>query len=362
MHVAERLSRRIKAGDYHLRPLPAERELAEEVGVSHATARKAVQVLVNEGLLCRLDNGRLAVPASDTAEQPVLSQIALLMPAWESNESLRWQIALTQLSSRMKCSVRTVHYAHWDDPVLQTSLERFDGAFFMPVPEAMPSAFVPTLIERKKPVVVLGRDWSEYGVPSVRLFPPLVVQKLCDHLESLGHSNIACFNVQPLDSIIGSYIQQWQLWSAAHSNRGELIDEPVKPYTETLSAAYQVADRRIREGKLDCTAILCTQERVAAGAMRAMADHGIQPGRDIAVCTIDGAGRAEYCIPTLTSLETPDPLPYLAVCLEWMLTGEGRQWKGPLTVQPESVALAVRQSTVVDIDAKKRPARAMLVG
>ena len=62
LDVANRLSHRILAGDYHFQPVPAERELALEVGVSHLTARKAIQKLLNEGLLCRMENGRLAVP------------------------------------------------------------------------------------------------------------------------------------------------------------------------------------------------------------------------------------------------------------------------------------------------------------
>ncbi len=328
-----------------------------EVGVSHTTARKAVQVLLDEGLLVRLDNGRLAVRAADRVDRTVNPQIALLAPAWESSEVTRWQIALTQVCSKFNASLRTVYYAHWDDPMLLTSLERFDGAFFMPVPESMPDHFLSTFLSIDRPIVVLGRDWSEYGVPSMRLIPPVVVQKLCDHLASLGHRRIDCVNVQPMDSIIEARIQQWKLWRLARGIDGTLIDEPVPAYTETISAAYDVISRRIREGTLNCTAMVCTQERVAAGAMRAMADHGIRPGHDIAVCSVDDGSRGEYSIPSLTALQAPDASPYVSVGLEWMLAGKDRQWRGPLIVQPEDVALAVRQSTVPDIDQQQAPGR-----
>jgi len=327
-----------------------------EVGVSHNTARKAVQVLLDQGLLVRLENGRLAVRGSD--DSPALEpQIALLAPAWESNEVTRWQIALTRLCGRFGCSLRMVYYGHWDDPQLLTSLEKFDGAFFMPVPETMPEHFLPKFLAIQKPIVVLGRDWSEHGVPSMRLYTPVLVQKLLDHLESLGHRKIDCFNVQPTDSINEAQIQQWNIWRAARQMEGELINQPVQAYTETLSAAYQVIDRRIREGKLNCTAILCIHERAASGAIRAMVDHGIRPGHDVAVCTIDDAGRAEYNVPSLTSLRSPDPAPYASVCLEWMLAGENRRWHGPLMVQPEDVELAVRESTVPQIGKQTLPLR-----
>jgi DNA-binding LacI/PurR family transcriptional regulator len=156
---------------------------------------------------------------------------------------------------------------------------------------------------------------------------------------------------------MAGYISQWRVWMAARGLKGPLIDEPVEPYTETLQAAYEAIARRAAMGELGFTALLCTMERAAAGAMRAMADAGLRPGVDVAVCTVDGAGRAEYSIPTLTSLETPDPQAYLAVCLEWLTGAAGELWRGPLMVQPVDIGLAVRQSTVLEIDGTAAPAR-----
>jgi DNA-binding LacI/PurR family transcriptional regulator len=228
----------------------------------------------------------------------------------------------------------------------------------MPVPESMPERFLPAFLRLRRPVVVLGHDWTEHGVPSLRLYRPGLVQKVLDHLADLGHRKIDCFNVQPADSIIDSRIAQWDIWRAARQMSGRLINEPVPAYTETISAAYDVTARRIAAGEFDCTALFCLTERVAAGAMRAMVDHGIRPGHDVAVCMVDDAGRAEYSIPSITSLESPDPKPYLAVCLEWMLAGQERQWRGPLLVQPEDLRLVVRESTVPGIDKQTRPRRA----
>jgi DNA-binding transcriptional regulator YhcF (GntR family) len=355
--LAERLSRRIRAGDYHLQPLPAERELATEVGVSHMTARKAIQQLLEEGLLCRQENGRLAVRQPEETDRSVQRQIVMLAPAWESMETTRWQIALTRMAARFHCLLRIVYYSHWDDPLLFGSLEGFDGAFLMPLADAMPRFFLDRFLTVRRPIVVLGADWTEHGIPSLRLYPPTCVHRVLDHLESLGHRSIDFFNIQPLDSIVEARISQWQLWSAARGSKGELIDRPVKPFTETISAAYEVIAQLIHQKQFNSKAMLCIHERVAAGAMRAMLDFGIRPGYDVAVATIDPASRAEYEIPSLTSLEVPDPHPYLSVCLEWMLSGSTRQWRGPLMVQPEEIRLVVRESTVPGVDEQTRPER-----
>ncbi len=357
--VVARLTQRIRKGDYHVQGLSAERELAAEVGVSYMTARKAIQKLLDNGLLRRLPNGRLDVQRNvENGTATHRAQIALLVPAWESVEVANWNIALTRLDSRFNCSTRVVYYAHWDDPNVVNTLRRFDGIFLRPLAEAAPPpSLIQELVRNRRPVVVLSLDWSGYGVRSVRLDPPVYVQKLLDHLASLGHRKIDCLNVQPRESVMLERIAQWKLWLAAHGLDGELVDEAVTPYTEPISAAYQAVVRRIREKAFDCTALLCITEPAAAGAIRAMVDHGIRPGYDVAVCAAAGESRAEYNTPSLTALQDPDPKPYLAVCLEWMLEGKERQWHGPLLVQPADVPVVIRQSTVPDIDKTNPPER-----
>jgi hypothetical protein len=349
MDVAERLTLRIRSGDYHVQGLPAERKLAAEIGVSYMTARKAIQKLLADSMLYRLPNGRLAVQhGAETPRGTLGAQIALLVPAWQSDQVSAWNIALEQLRSRFNFACRVVYCAHWDDPMIFNVLRRFDGTFLVPLPDPVPTKFVPDLLKVPRPVAVLDNDWSHLGVRSLRRYPPVFVQGLLDHLASLGHRRIDCLNVQPTWPVVSDRIAQWKIWLAAHGLEGELVDEPVPPYVHTLPTAYDIVTRRIREGKFTCTAMLCVTQPAALAAMRAMLDHGIRPGHDVAVCTVDGEMEAAYFNPSLTALEYPDPKPYLAVCLEWMLGGKDRKWEGPLLLQPADVPVVVRQSTVPD--------------
>ncbi len=357
MLVAERLSRRIKSGDYHLHGLPAERRLATQVGVSYMTARKAVQVLLDDGLLCRLPNGRLVV-RGHSEDGPSQKQVALLAPAWESNEANHWDINLTQLRKQLDFSSRIVHYGHWDDPVIADTIRQFDATLFL-APDQTPADFTAELVKLDQPLVILNRDWSGFGLHSLRMFPPRMIQKLLDHLAALGHSRIDCFNVQPCGQVIDEWIGHWQLWGAKHQIPGELINEPVKPFTDTLVAAYSVISQRIRQGKLNCTAMLCLTETAAIGATRALLDHGIRPGHDIALCTT-GSLRCEYLSPSLTTLEQPDPKPYLAACLEQALKPQPGGWQAPMLIEPQDLKVVVRESTVPDVAKSQTPLRAKL--
>jgi hypothetical protein len=134
-------------------------------------------------------------------------------------------------------------------------------------------------------------------------------------------------------------------------------DETIDP----LVAAYEVMSRRIEAGTFRSTGMLCLTETAAIGATRALLDHGLRPGHDLAVVTV-GSNRCEYLSPSLTTLEEPDPKPYLAACLEWALSPSTTSWQGPLLVQPADLRVVPRESTVPDIDRTELPLRRRRAG
>ena len=67
--------------------LPPERELAEQVGVSYMTLRKAVGMLVDENFLDR-NHGSGTYVRSEISETKVQKQLGLVVPAWSAPETL----------------------------------------------------------------------------------------------------------------------------------------------------------------------------------------------------------------------------------------------------------------------------------
>lgn len=357
MAAAERLAKRIRNGDYQIGGLPPERDLATDLDVSHMTARKAIQQLVNDGLLSRLPNGRLEIQNGTDGGAPpaVRCRFALLAPAWSSAETDEWSIALAQLAPSLHFSFRVVFYAHVDDPAILNTVKSFDGTFLLAAD--LSTAEIRRLQETGAPFFAINTDWSPHGVPSLRLSPPGMVQRLLDHLAGLGHRRIDCLNVQPSTVSIPERIAQWKVWLAAHGLEGNLFDEPVRSYQDTMPAAYRLVRRLLQDGDLEgCHALLCMTEPAARGALRALVDHGIQPGKDLALCTADFDAHCEYTVPSLTSMEWQDPRPYLATCIRWV-QGKSRKWTGPLLLQPADIKVVVRQSTVPDVDKTRPPAR-----
>ncbi len=338
--VADRLAARIQNGDYNLTVLPSERELASQIGASYATARRAVQHLVEQGLLRRLPNGR-ATPV-DAAAKPL--QVALLTPAWESATYTRWRLALAQVGKSRQISVRRVLYTHWDDPVIPTTVQSFDGIFLIAEPEPHPETLVSSLRQSGRPIVVLESDWSLSGIRSAVTVPDFSAHRLLEHLAMLGHRQIDYFNVQPNYT---RFLQPWRIWLAAQNLSGECIDEPVRPYEDALPAAYAAIQQRIKKRRFKSKALFCTSEAAALGAIAALIDSGLRPGRDVAVCAAEYGPALALHNPSVTSLAAVDLMPYASISLDWMTGSKSATaWPGPLLLQPGNVEVLVRQSTV----------------
>jgi len=340
--IAETLRRRILHGNYVIKPIPSERQLAEEFGVNYMTVRRSLRTLQKDQLLVRQPNGRMQVKRIQQGAKDHLN-FAFLMPTMFSYTLQLWRNAIERATSGRSCIVRPILYMHWDDPILIDSMEGFDGIFLSSVPEPLPEFIADRLRQPQHPVVVVDHDFSNYGIPSIRIFPPVFVQMLLNHLESLGHTQIGCLNTQPEDSEVRERIEQWRLWMAIHRFSGRLVNSPVRAHGDPIPHAYEVMDK-ILDSEPNETAWFCVTTPAAIGVMRALLDRGLMPGRDLAVCATNGERIASMLNPPLTALEEMDPTPFITYCLDWMSAG-GQAWQGPLLMQPAQVALVIREST-----------------
>src|SRR5262245_57069621 len=124
------LEGRITRGDYALNELPPEGQLADELGVARATARKAVNDLIRQGLLVRLPNGRAAL---NRKKKSVPANFTFLTPAYlNSNDLNLCRAAAKKAAAGVGANLRPVEYAHWDDPAIANVLRNSDGIFFKP--------------------------------------------------------------------------------------------------------------------------------------------------------------------------------------------------------------------------------------
>ena len=186
-YVSQLLERRIRKGDYALTGMPAERDLAGEVGVSRVTIRRALEDLQCKGFIERLPNRRVVLSAKARTAIGNL-QLAVVAP---SNDSFsldiqQWAAAAESVSRAAGARLRVVNYHHWDDAAISDALRSYDGVFFVTNSEPIP-AWAATLLESSDRVVSLSDDLTHLGVPSIVLFPPAFIHYLLDEVQALGH-------------------------------------------------------------------------------------------------------------------------------------------------------------------------------
>ena len=340
--AAELIEKRILFADHVVAGMPSERQLANELGLSRTTVRKAVQQLMDKGTLERQENGRLQV--SEQSGQRRTRTIGFITPEGASTNRDEWRESLNRIVRDMGEEqgfvLRSVVYAHWADSAIQEALASFDGAFFMTETETIPNWLMKKINEFPCRVMSLNRDYSHAGLPSIQLFTPSAERQLFDHLYRLGHRRIDCLNTQALDGVIQSRIAVWREYNELKELKGQLhsltLNKPVE-------LAYQLVRDILQEGRPLGTALFCTTGPAAIGAMRAAHEAGLKVGDDISVCAVNSEGLGRYLQPTLTALEAPPRAPYLRRALQWMMSDEA--WQGPLLIEADDVPLFEGEST-----------------
>src|SRR4051812_19220013 len=217
-HVMSVIERRIRQGDYVLSPIPGERKIAEETGVSHMTARKAVRGLLDRKVLIRRPNGLLDVnPGFREDAKP--SHFLLLYPAYASTYLTHLRQTVSEAAEKYGLSMRPVQYVHWDDPVVTSAVTNPAGLILIPSSVDVPEHLLAPLRSSKS--VSLDVDLSDNGVPSIRLFPDAHILRVFDHLWQLGHRRIDCISTQYHNPEIERRIRLWRAWLERHNMSGE---------------------------------------------------------------------------------------------------------------------------------------------
>lgn len=312
------LEERIVMGDYTLLDFPAERKLAAAFNVTQMTARKAVKNLERRGLLRRLPNG------SVTAAGKRNRTAAFLAPAVFSSHIFHFQNLLSQNAAEAGWQLRTVLYMHWDDAVIEEALERFDGVFLYPVREQLSERVTELLQETRTPVLSLGIDLSEWGIPAFLEQSGNAADLMVDYLREQGYRKIDFLLTQPWDENNRALLEQWRARLTSLGLNGQCFDFPVESYGDSYEQAFRCVGSLLEQKRLLSRCILGATMAEAVGACRALASHGIQPGREFAVsCVQRGRGGiGDYYIPSITGVEAEDCGAILRDYFDWMAKPE----------------------------------------
>ena len=156
------------------------------------------------------------------------------------------------------------------------------------------------LLQHDVPFVTFGRIWDEPQMGRwVDVDGRAGMQLAVAHLLAQGYTSIAYLG-WPDGSALGD--DRRRGWLSGLADAG-LADSPIAEETvQDLTAATVAAERLLARLGRD-GAILCASDLLALGALRALRNRGLEPGRDIGVVGFDDSDVAEAV--QLTSLRQP---------------------------------------------------------
>lgn len=338
--VAAVIERRICNGDYLLRPVPSERKIAEETGVSHMTARKAVRVLLDRNVLVRRANGALAVSPDYHAEAAV-PQLLLLCPTFPSVYLTQLCQIVSAAAEEYGLSTRPVPYVHWDDPMVVRALGNRGGAILIPASLDLPAHVLDAI--RANRVASLDLDLSALDVPSIRLFSDSHFFKIFEHLRQLGHCRVDCITTHVKNAEIERRVDLWRQWCQRHHIKGELHEHSAPSFSDPTPFAYEAMRRVLDQRRFKATAIVGTTFPAAIGAMRACGESGLIIGKTVSICAMNIESPARFLTPSVTGLDIPDLSKILRQCFDWFTSG--KQWHGSKRLEPSRARFFAGEST-----------------
>ncbi len=197
------------------------------------------------------------------------------------------------------------------------------------------------------PSVSLLVDRSALGVPSVVTDDRAATKRAARHLLELGHERFLYIGGQE-----GEYHEEER-----HAGVREALAEAGLPAAALRRhpGNFDIADgaaaaRAYLQWSDRPSAVVCWNDYMAIGFMKAVRDAGLKVPHDVAVTGFDGIEGASYCEPGLTTLE--QPFKTMGATGAKMLLGivEGKGPETPLRTVVES-ALVVRASSRAPVPA-----------
>jgi LacI family transcriptional regulator len=152
------------------------------------------------------------------------------------------------------------------------------------------------------PVVFYDVGTARQNITNIRLNYKKGMEKVAEYLCVLGHHKRIAFaghhlNLSPLDERRQALVDAFERLSP----EGE-----VKTFTgsDNLEGGWRIA-REIFASGFSPTAIVCANDFMAVGVLRALREEGICVPKDVSVTGLDNIKLSEFCYPTLSTVHVP---------------------------------------------------------
>lgn len=331
--------------------LPSERELMQAHQLSRTTVRRAIQLMVDEGVVVRragsgsyVADAPAAVPRAPVgAGTPTMS---LIIPTF-SNPLYGEMIASIEREARLnglRLMTSQSSYSTESESAQLIALAAdpsVRGAIVVPSAVDSPSPGALQFVAAKKPLVYMGRWPRDLAADGASTDYVAAARMAVEHLIELGHRHIAYAEGAP--HLPGfSLLDGYQ--AALQAARLHAPASLVRIYDLESEAAGSKAVEELIASKQEFTAVFARNDVTAVGVMQALRKAGLRIPEDVAVASVNNSMLARSMTPLLTSVNIfPDALGSLA----FRLLHERMEgiYQGPPIHISITPSLVIRRST-----------------
>jgi len=328
--------------------LPGERVLASELGYSYMTIRKAIDNLVNEGLLYKIPTKGTYV-ADGKARKARTRTIGYFLDSRIAGglSSPYYAMIFNALEKQtVRNGYSLVYFTDASQANLRGVLKKLDGV--------VASCFlrVEGLIQEIKalvPVVAIDNSVADKTIPSVIIDNFNAQMEMVDYLCSLGHRRIG-FMTGLEDSDVGK--NRYEGYKSGLVKQGIDLDPALVfrgnyTFGSGVSGAEYFLSLKRRP-----SAIICANDSMALGAISKLHQQGLEVPDDLSVVGFDDIDIARQISPPLTTVSVPveEIARHAFQMLERLIEGEAldnRHIALAAHVVPRGTSSALNQTEVV---------------
>lgn len=187
------------------------------------------------------------------------------------------------------------------DDFQQISSRNFDGIIAMSQ-SPKDDEFIAHVLKENIPIVVLNREVIGQRVTTILSDDVTGAFNLTQYIIEQGHTEIALIEGKPE---FRSSHKRRQGFINAHHGAGLNVDEDLIFKGRYDVESGYISMRKILEMEKRPTAVFCSNDEMALGAMKAIKQEGIAMPDDISIAGFDDMGFTAYLTPSLTTVLRP---------------------------------------------------------
>jgi LacI family transcriptional regulator len=179
--------------------------------------------------------------------------------------------------------------------------KRFDGIILMSQSNS-DNSFIYDVLEKKIPLVVLNRDIDESSIVNILSGDKKGAYKAVTYLIQNGHKGIAI--IEGKKEFKSTIERKEGFLKAMIENNLQINREYIVDGDYTLESGHNAMKKLLSLSKIP-TAVFCSNDEMAVGAMKAASEAGLKVPTDISIIGFDDNQLGAFITPALTTVRRP---------------------------------------------------------